>query len=286
MNCSPINQIGLSRLHVMGHFISTFRSNKPNDDCEGPASTPIGTYDYQPDDSPWVCAIRDTKVLDWSKGLSREDIEKQNRIQEDLPVHIYENVYLGNAASVEDISKLQRLGITRVLNMAGQYALKRSTIRAYEKLGIEYMRISARDETDYPLLERDWEKAHSFLHWRQGAAHDTEKDVHRNNNVVVHCVAGMNRSALVVAADYMITCQKPVLEVVREIRRQRGNTALSNPFFQEQLVALARISNLLGKPLGCPASFLPRRDSTESENDAKIRTTERVQGHNMQFTDT
>jgi protein-tyrosine phosphatase len=233
------------------HFMAFKAKNNTSD--ESASYPPVGTFDYQPEDSPWVASIRDTHVLDWCRGLNHEQIQNQFQIQLDLPVHIYGNVYLGNAASVENIGKLQRLGITSVLNMAGPFALKRSTIRAYETHGIVYKRISAKDDTDYPLLERHWKEAYEFLHTAQveGAVKDTavNNDNYPSNNIVVNCVAGINRSALVVAADYMVTCQKPVLEVVRHIRRQRGNQALSNTYFQEQLVALARQSNLLGDPL-------------------------------------
>lgn len=202
-------------------------------------------YEYQSEDWPWVWAIRDPKVLDWQAGLSSEAILEQEKRQNALPVHIYGKVYLGSAYSVQDLSKLKKLGIHRVLNMAGSMALKKSTILAYRKEDIDYKRITALDEDYYPLLQRDWKEAHDFIH-----------DPNQDGNVVVHCVAGMNRSALIVAADYMVTNQVPVLESVKHVRLQRGNVALCNEYFQEQLVALARKSDLLGKAPGTEGSNL------------------------------
>jgi Dual specificity phosphatase, catalytic domain len=144
------------------------------------------SYDYQPQDWPWVWAIRDPQMLDWRAGLSDEAILERQKLQENLPVHIYGKVYLGSAASVQDLAKLKKLGIRRVLNMAGSMALKKSTILAYQKEGIDYKRITALDEDYYPLLARDWKESHDFIH-----------DPEQEGNVVVHCVAGMNRSGLV-----------------------------------------------------------------------------------------
>lgn len=213
------------------------------------AAVPTTFYDYQPDDFPWVWAIREPSVLNWRKNaLSDDEILEQDRKQNDLPVHIFGSVYLGNAFSVADIAKLKRLGITRVLNLSGPMALRRATIRAYEREGIIYKRISAQDEEHYPLLAKHWDESYAFIN----------QDACRNGNCVIHCVAGINRSALVVTAALVITCQTPVLEAVQHVRRQRGNVALSNAYFQEQLVALARHHNLLGPPPGTPDSFLPK----------------------------
>jgi Dual specificity phosphatase, catalytic domain len=257
----------------MGHFLSSFRSchfsKEEKEVACGGTSTPVSVsvirYEYQPADEPWIRAIR---VLDGRQQDLPHSEKIEGRIQTtqageggavvvDLPVHIHANVYLGNASSASHLGTLQRLNVRRVLNMAGPYALKRSTIRMYEVLGIEYRGIAARDQPDYPLLERDWSDAHAFLHPRRdddaqqdaaGTGSSGSNNDHYDTDAatLVHCMAGLNRSALVVAADYMVTCRVPVLEVVRHIRRQRGNAALSNAYFQEQLVALARHSNLLG----------------------------------------
>jgi hypothetical protein len=213
--------------------------------AENAASAKPNAYQFQPEDWPWVWAIRDPEVLDWRRGLSEEAMLKRQNLQDNLPVHIYGNVYLGNAGSVQDLAKLKKLGIRRVLNMAGSLAIKKSTILAYEKEGFDYKRITALDNHYYPLLERDWKESYDFIH-------DSEQD----GNVVVHCVAGLNRSVLIVAADFMVSNKIPVLETMQHVRSQRGNAALHNGYFQEQLVALARISKLLGKPPGTEGSIL------------------------------
>ena len=116
---------------------------------------------------------------------------------------------------------------------------------------IAYQRIDADDEFDYPLLHNHWYEVKRFIDSTTLGKNNEEK-----GKCVVHCVAGMNRSALVVASYHMVTTQTPVLETVKHVRKQRGNVALQNEGFQEQLVALARQENLLGACPGSKESFI------------------------------
>ena len=96
---------------------------------------------------------------------------------------ITEHVYLGNANSVESISKLKACGITAVLNMAGPHALHCKTIKAYKEHGIKYTRINAEDEINYNLLQNDWLEAHDFI---------KSSTADKKGKCVVYCMAGMN----------------------------------------------------------------------------------------------
>merc|ERR1712224_508304 len=84
---------------------------------------------------------------------------------------------------------------------------------------------------------------------------------------VVHCQAGLNRSVLIVAAYYMMETRTPVLETVRHVRKQRGNLALCNEGFQQQLVAMARKRDLLGPPPGTEGSALQEQVPQCPENE-------------------
>ena len=215
------------------------------------------SYDSIHEDWPWVWGIRDASHLDWKIGLNDDEIQEQALNQRELPVRITDNLFLGNAHSVESVEKLEKLGITAVLNMAGPLALRRKTITAYKKSDIRYRGINAEDELDYPLLENHWEEALDFIN-------STTKD--GKGKIVVNCAAGMNRSGIIVSAYYMITTQTPVLETVRHVRKQRGNVALCNEGFQQQLVALARKSNLLGIQPGTKDSLI-QKVPPPAEND-------------------
>ena len=204
--------------------------------------------------------IRDPECLDWKIGLSDEDVRNQALNQRNLPVSISDQLYLGNAPSVESVAKLKECGITAVLNMAGPLALHRKTIREYKANSIKYKQINAKDEYEYPLLKRHWKDASDFIRVTTAGG---------KGKVVVHCMAGMNRSALIVTAYHMISTQTPVLEAVRHVRKQRGNVALMNEGFQEQLVAMARDHKLLGAAPGTPESIImqtpPRHLMMESQ---------------------
>lgn len=205
------------------------------------------SYDSIHEDWPWVWGIRDPEFLDWKRDLSDEEIHAQALRQSEMPVPITDQVYLGNAQSVESISSLEAVGITAVLNVAGPLALRRKTIQACKKNGIQYKQIAAEDEPDYPMLQNHWQEAFDFIK-------STTRD--GNGKCVVHCMAGMNRSGLIVAAYYMLTTQTPVLQTVKHIRKQRGNVALCNEGFQQQLVAMARMHNLLGAKPGTAESII------------------------------
>jgi hypothetical protein len=247
----------------MGSLLSTSKNKFSRNGGPG-SQVSLTFYDSDDFDFPWVWAIRNVSVLDWKNGLTNDEIDEQHRCRKDLPVHIYGKVFLGSAASVENIPKLQELGITRVLNLAGPMAVKRATIRAYERNSITYKGIPAQDDEDYPFLAMHWDDIHKFIHENDDLdpagnvpGKDTRTPRERDGNCVVHCVAGINRSVLAVTADYMITCEQPVLDAVKHVRQQRGNVALSNPYFQEQLVALARRQDLLGHRPGTPGSAVP-----------------------------
>lgn len=207
------------------------------------------TYTSLPEDWPWIWGIRDPQYLDWKCGLSDEEIQVQAKRHTKLPVAITENVYLGNAFSVESIDKLQSLGITAVLNVAGSRAVRPKTIEAFKRHNIKYKMIEGEDEPDYELLRKDWKTALAFIE---------ASTMNGKGKCVVHCAAGINRSSLVVAAYYMLATKTPVLETVKHVRKQRGNIALCNKGFQQQLVAMARVNDLLGAKPGTNSSIIQK----------------------------
>ena len=218
---------------------SSASSSSSSSICRASASR----YDSITDDWPWVYGIRETSLLDWRMDLSDDEIMQRYQMQRDLPVEIMDCLYLGSAKSVQNIPLLQSLGITAVLNVAGSVALKIDNFgKLLETHGIIYKQIDAKDESSYPLLDMHWKEAYEFI---QSTTNDDKK-----GKVVVHCVAGINRSALIAAAYYMNETQSSVLHTVKHVRRQRGDMALSNEGFQQQLVAMARLHNLLGEKPG------------------------------------
>ena len=216
------------------------------------------------DDSPWISAIREPEVLDWKKSITATGASKEDEIfltltaQTKHPVQISPYLFLSSAAGAHDITRFKELGITHVLNVAGVVASPQSDIYTIE--GITSMVIEAEDEDGYPMLALHLENARSFI----TAARNS------GGKCVVHCVAGINRSGVIVAAEKLISDRMNVLDVVSHIRKQRGNVYLSNETFQAELVALARKECLLGPlppadPIGAPPSSRLPKESFQSK---------------------
>lgn len=191
--------------------------------------------DYE--DRPWVLALRHTEQIEeMPKGVPVEIIPGK--------------LYIGDSNCVleEYKEQLHEQKITAVLNMAGN----KGTPADPTKLACEwkekikdksflYKAIEADDTKTYPLLDNHWTEAKNFL---------DEAIFTENRACLVHCVAGQNRSGLIVCAFYMLYKRISVLEAVESVRSRRGTEVLKNQGFQRQLVQLAKAEKCLGpKPI-------------------------------------
>lgn len=216
---------------------------------------PTARYDnsvYHNDEELWshLWALQDPTCLDWKHGKSAEEIQECAIRQTKLPVSITEKLYLSDHKNVCDVNKLDELGITHVLNVAGPAA--RGPVDQYKSHNIEYKEVNADDEEGYDMLGLHLEECRNFM---QSAAIV-------GGRVVVHCVAGINRSGVIVAAEHMLSSDpttSSVLSTVAHCRRQRGNCFLWNNSFQLQLVRLARQHGLLGPGPGEPGCVVTQQ---------------------------
>lgn len=185
---------------------------------------------------PYIWAIREPECLDWKNGLEDEEIEVLALRQHNLPVPITKTLYLSGRKDVCDVDKLDNLGITHVLNVAGVCA--RGPLDLYKDHNITYKEIDAHDEEGYNMLGNHLEECQAFIQLAASAG----------GKCVVHCVAGINRSGVIAAAVHMLS-EAPssnVLTTVAHCRRQRSNCFLWNHSFQAQLVLLAEKQKLMG----------------------------------------
>jgi predicted protein tyrosine phosphatase len=195
------------------------------------------------DDWPYVWAIRDWEQLNWQRKtdgttLCIDDVERIINWQSRLPVEITPYMFLSNAQNAHDIEMLKERGITHVLNVAGTAGM--GPLSEYADANITVLNIDADDEEGYQMLSRHYQKCHAFVETARTSG----------GKCVVHCVAGINRSGVIVAAVMMLNEQQNVLDVVAHCRERRGNEFLSNELFQEELVAMARREGLLGPKPG------------------------------------
>jgi atypical dual specificity phosphatase len=210
------------------------------------------TLENRQEDWPWIWAIIDPETLDWKSNLPEEEIIKIAKVQADLPVQISEYLYLSDARRAHDVKKMVDLKITHVLNMAGREA--KGPKEEYSAAGIEVLDIEAEDSYGYPIISKHLSQALEFIQHAKSSG----------GRCVVHCVAGINRSGVIVAAEKMLNDRINVLETVSHCRRARGNTYLWNESFVGELVNLARSNGLLGPKPGEPGSPFPPPPAVES----------------------
>ena len=199
-------------------------------DCEMPMV--VEPTSDQSKDWPWIQAI--------THKLQIEDMPIG------VPVEIIPGkLYIGDAQCVRENYKkcLQKHNISAVLNIAAVEGtpadpkyLAAEWKEAKERGTFLYKAISADDHPTYPLLENHWQEAEQFI-----------VEAHRMDRpTLVHCVAGQNRSALIVCAYYMVHTQTTLVKTVEHVRLHRGTEVLKNIGFKWQLVQMARRQGLLG----------------------------------------
>lgn len=181
---------------------------------------------------PWAW-IRNLRQLVNNAELPFRDI---------LPAELLPWLYISDECSALDKQKLNDLGITHVLSMNGVPSYRdRFVADFYQGLGIHHLRIHAEDREGYNLMEKHGDECLEFLN---SVRERSEKE---GCKVVVHCVAGINRSGLVACAALMMYERKSVLDAVRYVIERRG-VILSNKSFQKELCVLASKWDLLGDP--------------------------------------
>eukprot|EP00931_Biecheleriopsis_adriatica_P048688 TRINITY_DN28142_c0_g1_i1.p1 TRINITY_DN28142_c0_g1~~TRINITY_DN28142_c0_g1_i1.p1 ORF type:complete len:219 (+),score=34.64 TRINITY_DN28142_c0_g1_i1:21-677(+) len=201
-----------------------------------------------PQQSPWP----------WVYALRAEAKSFRGDPSVVLPVELLPHLLLGDQLSARDIGSLKRLGVTHVLNLAGRPASNKDV--NFAGCGIEHETISADDEEGYPMLARHWEQARQFISRARSGG----------GRCLVHCVAGLNRSGVIAAAEVLLHEELPVLAAVKKCRQARGSAAyLSNKSFQVELVAFAAERGLLGpQPPGFSAEPPPTLPPPPKARDA------------------
>jgi len=133
-------------------------------------------------------------------------------------------LYLGDASHAMDIGTLRELGINAVLNCASGAVL---TDAEYYDENFAYHEFAAEDKGDYEMASHIAE-AHGFV----------TRCMEEGRSVLVHCAAGINRSAFIAIYLYMALTGKPLVDAVRHCFALRP-IILCNESFIDQLVEVA-----------------------------------------------
>mmetsp|Transcript_2974 Transcript_2974/g.3586 ORF Transcript_2974/g.3586 Transcript_2974/m.3586 type:complete len:217 (-) Transcript_2974:703-1353(-) len=181
----------------------------------------------------WIKCIQDlvdSRKISWEVASSH-------------PVELLPWLFLSDEFTVRrEICKFKKMGITHVLSLNGMTpAMSELLTSQIQEQGIVHKHIHGEDEEGYDMIEDHWEECKSFL----------ESVRNNNGRVVVHCVAGINRTGIIVCAAYMVLERTPIVKVVQDCLAKTHGTLLWNRSFQRQLCMLAMQEGLLGeKPKG------------------------------------
>ncbi|XP_063071535.1 dual specificity protein phosphatase 3b [Engraulis encrasicolus] len=128
---------------------------------------------------------------------------------------VYPSIYVGNESAARNVSCLQSLGVTHVLNAAEGDSLMHVNTNAefYAGTDITYYGIPAWD-TDHFDLSVFFEEGADFIESALAYKHGTGK-------VFVHCQKGYSRSATLVLAFLMLRQSMDVRTAVAMVRQKR-----------------------------------------------------------------
>lgn len=172
----------------------------------------------------------DSSDEEWAAAVKAAIDEYERKEVGHSPWQLLDHLYLANGLSAQSRPTILENGITNVLNLAADEI---EIPVFYEFKDIKTERISAKDELGYDMLQHH-EAAFEYIESVRKAG----------GKVMVHCMAGSNRSGLMVMTYLLEHLQKPLLEVLGDALSKRG-MFLSNKDFRMQLVQFAREKNLL-----------------------------------------
>lgn len=133
------------------------------------------------------------------------DPEEENNF--DYPQQVNDYLFVGGYASARSLNSLKRLGITHVVNCAVDCG---NDFHDSDEISVRYLHLGMYDLPSQQI-EQFAVAGHLFI----------EEARAQNGRVLVHCVAGVSRSATIAAAHLFLSKQHSVESAVRFIRKRR-----------------------------------------------------------------
>eukprot|EP00435_Cladocopium_sp_Y103_P025327 s59_g6.t1 len=177
------------------------------------------------------CALghsMDDDVCKLLTDLVRSSMKRCHQDQSDPEPITTWGLYVGGMREANNLEMLQRLHISAVVNASPD------VVHVDYPKQWHVLTVDAEDDEFYPLLETHLEAVVEFVDQQRA----------EKRPVLLHCFAGMNRSAALCAAYLMVKERIGLFRVVKLLSEKRG-WILSNDGFMHQLVRLAREEELL-----------------------------------------
>lgn len=130
---------------------------------------------------------------------------------DETPSLICERIFLGSASDARNLNKLQRHNIKYVLNMAGSTSYPANFFTASGHSHVTLLVLDTHDLDDYDISIH-FPVALNFIH----------KSLKMEDGaILIHCAAGVSRSAIIVAAYLMIAHQISAAEAILRVHQAR-----------------------------------------------------------------
>jgi protein-tyrosine phosphatase len=142
-------------------------------------------------------------------------------------------VYVGSGAHASSIKILRQFDITAVINCAPLVC--KPPLGAYKKHNIALLTVDAKDNVAYDIVNLHLNDVIEFMN----------KCTEAGENVLIHCMAGINRSATLAVAYILQRDGVNLLRLFKQVVRAREGV-LQNVGFQRILCEYAGERGLLG----------------------------------------
>ena len=158
-------------------------------------------------------------------SVIRQDIDEDWKLHKiirffDDPVHIIDNIYLGNAYNAANYHLLEDINIKLIINVTKE-------IQNYFPENFEYYNIEILDSNN-ENFRNNFNNVVDYI---------KKKNFADNENILVHCYMGCSRSVAVILA-YIIKFKNINLDEAITIIKNKKNTININKTFLEELTNL------------------------------------------------
>jgi dual specificity MAP kinase phosphatase len=134
------------------------------------------------------------------------------------PQEIIPGLFLGSFKIAKNLNKIQELEIKGIINVTMDKL-------EYHNIDINYLQIPINDNFDVNIIDYFLE-AHKFI----------DEHLSRGENVLVHCQAGVSRSATIVISYIMKITKKSYIDSIDIVRKKRNKIDPNLSFISQLLL--------------------------------------------------